>query len=152
MSAETRSARETLELFLRTVADGTRDQLADFYAPDAIVEIPFAPGEIPTVTKGRETMRARMNAAAGALAFDSVENVTLHETADPEVIVAEYQIFGHLAPTGKPFTLTYITVTRVLDGLIVSSRDYGNPLEASALFENAGADLSALTTESAETA
>ena len=133
-----RTPRETMELLLRTVASGTRDQIADLYAPDVVIEIPFVPDGIPTVTQGRETMRARMNAAAALFSFDAVSDVTLHETADPEVIVAEYRIAGHLTPSGKPFTLSYITVTRVRDGLIVSSRDYGNPLEAAALFQEAG--------------
>ena len=92
-----RTARETVELLLRTTAEGTRDQIADLYDPEVVIEIPFSPDGIPNVTKGRETMRARMNAAASLLAFDSVEDVTLHETADPEVVIAEYRILGHLA-------------------------------------------------------
>lgn len=137
-SAPVRTARETVELLLHTTVTGTRDQLADLYAPDVVVEIPFAPDGIPTVTKGQETMRARMNAAASLFAFDSVTDVTLHETTDPEVIVTEYRIHGHLTSSGKPFSLSYVMVIRVQDGLIVSSRDYGNPLEAAALVEEAG--------------
>jgi ketosteroid isomerase-like protein len=137
-----RTARQTVELLLRTTAEGTRDQIADLYDPEVVIEIPFSPDGISNVTKGRETMRARMNAAASLLAFDSVEDVALHETADPEVVIAEYRILGHLAPGGKPFSLSYITVTRVRDGLIVSSRDYGNPLEVGELFKDA--DLKAL--------
>lgn len=66
---------------------------------------------------------------------DSVSDVTLHETTDPEPIIAEYRIHGRLTSSGKPFSLTYITVTRVRGGLIVWSRDYGNPLETAALAE-----------------
>jgi len=138
VSTALRTPRQTVELLLRATAEGTRDQMADLYAPDAMIEIPFAPHGIPAVTTGRETLRARMNAAAALLAFDSVADVTLHETADPEVIVAEYRVHGHLATDGRPFALGYITVTRVRDGLIVSSRDYGNPLEAAALLEGTG--------------
>ena|SRR5438270_217461 len=133
-----RTARETVELLLHTTVSGTRDQIADLYAPDVVIEIPFAPDGIPAVTTGRETMRARMNAAASLFAFDSVSDVTLHSTSDPELIVAEYRVHGHLASSGKPFSLTYITVTRVRDGLIVWSRDYGNPLETAALLEETG--------------
>ena len=137
-----RTARETVELLLRTTVEGTRDQIADLYDPEVVIEIPFSPDGIPNVTKGRETMRARMNSAAALLAFDSVEDVSLHETSDPEVIVAEYRVLGHLNPAGKPFSLSYVAVTRVRDGLIVSSRDYGNPLEVAELFKDA--DLKAL--------
>ena len=130
-----RTARETVELLLHTTVSGTRDQMADLYAPEVVIEIPFAPDGIPAVTNGRETMRARMNAAASLFAFDSVSDVTLHETADPEVVIAEYRIHGHLASSGKPFSLTFVMVTRVRDGLIIWSRDYGNPLETAALAE-----------------
>jgi ketosteroid isomerase-like protein len=130
-----RTARETLELLLHTTVSGTRDQMADLYAPDVVIEIPFAPDGIPAVTNGRETMRARMNAAASHFTFDSVSDVTLHETADPEVIIAEYRIHGHLGSSGKPFSLTFVMVSRVRDGLIVWSRDYGNPLETARLVE-----------------
>lgn len=130
-----RTARETVELLLRTAVSGTRDQIADLYAPDVVIEIPFTPDGIPAVTEGRETMRARMNAAATLFVFDSVSDVALRETSDPELIVAEYRIHGHLTSSGKPFSLTYITLTQVRDGLIVWSRDYGNPLETAALAE-----------------
>ena len=129
----TRSPRETIDLFLRTVVDGSRDDLADLYAPDVRIEIPFAPGGIPAVTEGRETLRERMKAAAGRWDFTSVEDVTVHETTDPAVLVAEYQVHGKATATGKDFALTYIAVMRVQDGLIVSARDYGNPEEATAL-------------------
>jgi ketosteroid isomerase-like protein len=138
-----RTARETVELLLRTTVSGTRDQIADLYAPDVVIEIPFAPDGIPAVTEGRETMRARMNAAAALFVFDSVSDVSLHGTADPELIVAEYRVHGHLTSSGKPFTLTYITVTRVRDGLIVWSRDYGNPLEVAQLAAEMGRGSSA---------
>lgn len=106
-----------------------------------VIEIPFAPHGIAAVTEGREAMRARMHAAAALFAFDAVSDVRLHETADPEVIIAEYRITGHVTDGGRPFSLSYITVTRVRDGLIVSSRDYGNPVEAAALLEAAGGSI-----------
>lgn len=148
-STSARSPRETVELMLRTAVSGTRGEMADLYAPDAVVEIPFAPDGIPAVTRGRETMRARMEAAASLFAFDSVTDVTLHETTDPEVIVAEYRINGHLSSSGKQFSLTYVMVTRVRDGLIVSSRDYGNPLETAALREET--DLGSVLEKAAPT-
>ena len=138
-----RTARETVELLLHTTVSGTRDQMADLYAPDVVIEIPFAPDGIPAITNGRETMRARMNAAASLFTFDSVSDVTLHETADPEVVIAEYRIHGHLSSSGKPFSLTFVMVTRVRDGLIVWSRDYGNPLETAALAEEMKAGTAA---------
>jgi ketosteroid isomerase-like protein len=131
-----RSARQTVELLLHTTVSGDRDQMADLYAADAVIEIPFAPDGMPSVTEGRETLRARMKASASLLTFESVSDVTLHETTDPEVIVAEYRIHGHLSSSGKPFSLAFVMIVRVRDGLIVWSRDYSNPLETAALLRD----------------
>lgn len=136
MAATTRTARETVELLLRTTVEGSRDDIADLYAPDVVIELPFTPDGVPSEMKGRENMRARMKAAAGMFGFDEVRDVTLHETADPEVIIAEYRVKGTLTATAEPFTLSYITVTRVVDGLIVASRDYGNPQEVAKLLKD----------------
>ncbi|HEV2634097.1 MAG TPA: nuclear transport factor 2 family protein [Actinocrinis sp.] len=133
MFASARTARETVDLFLHTAVQGSRDELAELYAPDAVIEIPFAPGGVPGVTRGRETLRERMNAAAGRWDFTSVENVTVHETTDPAVLIVEYRINGQVTATGNPFALNYIAVMRVENGLIASARDYGNPEEVSAL-------------------
>ncbi|HEY3870616.1 MAG TPA: nuclear transport factor 2 family protein [Actinocrinis sp.] len=133
MAATARTPRETVELLLRTTVEGSRDDIADLYDPEVVIELPFTPDGMPNVMKGRENMRTRMRAAAGMFGFETVRDVTLHETADPEVIIAEYRIQGTVTATSAPFTLSYITVTRVVDGLIVSSRDYGNPLEVAKL-------------------
>jgi ketosteroid isomerase-like protein len=48
----------------------------------------------------------------------------VHETADPEVIVAEYDYEGRVTATGRTFRLANVQVLRVRDGLITGSRDY----------------------------
>jgi ketosteroid isomerase-like protein len=44
------------------------------------------------------------------------------------VIIVEYEAHGTVIPTGAPFEQTVIAVIRVRDGLVVSYRDYLNPL------------------------
>lgn len=135
MSATVRTARETVELLLRTAVEGTRDDIADLYAPNTVIEFGFAPPGGPATSQGRETLRQRMKATEHLWHFDSVNDITLHSTTDPEVVVAEYKIRGTISATEAPFTLTNICVIRVVDGLIVSSRDYSNPQESEALRE-----------------
>jgi hypothetical protein len=55
---------------------------------------------------------------------------TIHETTDPEVIVAEFEYQGTAAETGEEFALPGVFVMRVRDGEIVSSRDYVDHLTA----------------------
>ncbi|HEY7431443.1 MAG TPA: nuclear transport factor 2 family protein [Streptosporangiaceae bacterium] len=57
-------------------------------------------------------------------------SITIHQTADPEVIVAEFEYQGTVAGTGEPFALPAIFVLRVRNGEIVSSRDYFDHLTA----------------------
>ncbi|MCX5557572.1 nuclear transport factor 2 family protein [Streptomyces sp. NBC_00038] len=48
-------------------------------------------------------------------------NITIHETTDPEVSVAEFEYQGTVAETGEPFALPGIFVLRVRDREIISS-------------------------------
>ena len=59
-------------------------------------------------------------------------NVVVHETTDPEVIVAEYDYSGESLTTGKSFEAANIQVLRIRDGLIVFSRDYHDYLKITA--------------------
>ncbi|WP_037973762.1 nuclear transport factor 2 family protein [Streptomyces sp. NRRL WC-3742] len=133
MSVATRTPRETVEEFLRITVEGPREALADCYAPDAVVSIPFAPDGIPQESAGREVMREQMKVTAGLWTFHSVDGVSIHETVDPEVVIAEFRVHGRMTASEEEFSLRYICVMRIVDGLIVSSRDYGNPLESAVL-------------------
>lgn len=71
-------------------------------------------------------------------------NVTIHETANPEVIVAEFQYEGVVVETGKPFVIPGIFVMRVQDGKIVESRDYLDHLRSAAARDMLGDVLDAV--------
>jgi uncharacterized protein len=55
-----------------------------------------------------------------------MRNMVVHETLDPEVVVAEWDYDGLVTTTGHTFGVSNITVTRVRNGKIVVSRDYHN--------------------------
>jgi ketosteroid isomerase-like protein len=128
-----RTARETVEELLRRITADDRSKIADLYDPDVVIENPFAPQEFPGVARGRERIREQMKVNAGLWRFDRVEQIGLHETADPEVVVVEYRVHGRISAGEEPFVLSFVMVIRVRDGLIVTSRDYSNPLEAAVL-------------------
>jgi ketosteroid isomerase-like protein len=123
------SPSEVIERLLEAVVNGTVDDRLELYAEDAVIELPFAPGGMPPTPTDRETMRARMNAAREQWRFHKYNILGLHQTVDPEVVVAEYRVHGTMTATQKAFQYTFVTVTRVRDGRIVWSRDYNNPLE-----------------------
>jgi ketosteroid isomerase-like protein len=135
MSEPVRTTRETVELLLRTITEGTRDDLADLYAEDVLITNPFAPEGVPNEARGNAELRARMKKFQRYLAYNEVKDVALHETTDPQVAVVEYTLLGTLVPTGEAFELRAVNVMRVVDGLIAESRDYTDALRVAKLFE-----------------
>lgn len=78
--------------------------------------------------------------------FDSLDELHLHETEDPELVVAEYRLHGRIVPTGKEFAHHLVMVARIRDGLITHSRTYANPLDNAVAFDAVNDLLAALTT------
>ena len=118
------------QVFAR-LSQGITDQrwleLAELYAEDVVVDMPFA-APTPTHLHGREEVRTHFAAAAQGPLSLQAHNVVVHETADPEVIVAEFDYVGHVATTDTTFRVANIQVLRIRDGLIVESRDYHDHL------------------------
>lgn len=131
----TRTALETTELLLRAVTGPNRDDLADLYAPDAAITNRFAPDNVPATTRGNEELRGRMKVMAELVTYDAVEDVRIHQTQDPEVVVAEFTVLGHVIADGSTFRLPFVNVMRIVDGLVQDSRDYGDAVRARELFE-----------------
>jgi ketosteroid isomerase-like protein len=116
------------EVFLRLVdgiAGRRYDDLPELYAERTDVRHPLWPGGTPPLTS-RDDLRRHF--ATGAEATADVqfraEVVAVHETQDPEVVVAEFEYRGTEAATGERFAVPCILVMRVRDGQIVESRDY----------------------------
>jgi uncharacterized protein len=107
------------------VCDQKWDDLPSLYAEETNVVHPLDPFRAPPLLT-REQLREHFaggDDALGDVRFEPA-NITIHQTADPEVIVAEFEYQGTLPGTGESFALPGIFVIRVRDGQIVSSRDY----------------------------
>lgn len=125
----TATSREVVEQVLRVSREMDTEAFVSLFAPDGYVEWPYRPAGVPARVAGREQIREFLTAQAGGLVrFDEYRNIVIHETADPEVVIVEYDVHGTVLPTGAPLRQTIIAVIRVRDGLIVSYRDYLNPL------------------------
>lgn len=122
--------RAVFERLHRAVRDDyDMDTQADLYAPDGTLEMPFAPTGAPHRIEGREEIR-RVLKAAGERARQAgrrivaYRDLVVRETDDPEMIVAEFELHGESTATGATYTLSFIQVLRVRNGLIVAMRDY----------------------------
>ncbi|OLT09264.1 hypothetical protein BJF78_31060 [Pseudonocardia sp. CNS-139] len=124
-----RSPRDVVEQVRRMVA-GEDGRFADLFAPDGVMRYPFAPPGTPSELAGRDAIAAWFDRAAGTrdlLRMDGVDAV-VHETADPEVVVAEIEHHGHSTALDGPYRFRALGVIRVRDGLIVSYDDYMDPI------------------------
>lgn len=125
------SPRSVFESLLQGISDRKWDDLADLYAEDAVVEMPFAPWS-PARLEGREAIRAHFAAAAEGPLTLQAGNVVVHDTGDPEVVIAEFDYDGQVSTTGRSFLVSNVQVLRVHNGQIVSSRDYHDHLAIAA--------------------
>jgi len=58
---------------------------------------------------------------------ESYDVVKLHQTQDPEVVIAEIRAKGTVTTTGRSFTATSIQILRIREGHIVLFRDFADP-------------------------
>ena len=118
--------RELLDRYYRAMLDKSADDLADLYAADAVHEFPFTTPGFPPRFEGREELRAGYHAAwdASPARVTAIEDVRLHETADPDVLIAEQRVVGTVGTDGPSFAVPGVLVLRVRDGRLVHVRDY----------------------------
>lgn len=116
------------------------------YAPGALVEYPFAL-LAPTRLDGREAIRRYFAAVARTPLELQARDITVHETSDPEVVIAEWDYDGLMTTTGRSFQVSNIQVSRIRNGQIVASRDYHNHLVLAEVLGQIPALLAALASE-----
>ncbi|GAB3453986.1 nuclear transport factor 2 family protein [Actinophytocola sediminis] len=114
--------RKVATSLLDAISRGSWSDLPDLYAEDAVVEQPFS--QEPVVLAGRAAVAAHFAGAANLPLRVTATNVVLHETADQEVVIVEYDYLAENTTTGHTSTVHNIQVLRVRAGRIVASRDY----------------------------
>jgi len=149
--AQPRSPRDVFLALVNGIADGNPDGLPELYAEQIDVVHPFDPLRGAPL-RSREELRERMQQfAARPRQRRQVGNVTIHETTDPEVIVAEFEYQG-TNDAGQPYALPAIFVMRVRNGEIVSSRDYHDHLASARAAGRLGELFAAVTAQDAAAA
>jgi uncharacterized protein len=108
--------------------NGDADGFADLFAPDAVMEWPFALPGTPARLEGREAIREHSRRIiASPLRVEEYEVAELYQTQDPEVVIAEMRAKATVTTTGQSITATAIQVLRIRDGHIVLFRDFSDP-------------------------
>jgi ketosteroid isomerase-like protein len=121
--------QELFERYVWAGMTGDADLMAGLFAVDGVFEAPLvAPGgPFPHRLEGREAVRAGMadyyRRPPPAYAVDPDRSrYVLHETADPDVFVAELD--GVATLDGREVALPIVRIFRLRDGEIALLRDY----------------------------
>jgi uncharacterized protein len=108
---------------------GDIDGFADLFTPDAVLEFAFhgPPGTAVRI-EGREAIRAySRQIMTSPLRLEDFEVTELHQTQDPEVVIAEMRSTATLTTTGRSLAVTSIQILRIEDGHIALFRDFADP-------------------------
>jgi uncharacterized protein len=126
--------RDVLERLRKVLSANDKQGFADLMAENGVLEWPFRSDDVPARLEGREAIREYVtnSSLAALLRFEDLRPDAVHETADPEVIIAETTTIGRVVKTDRRFELPAIAVLRIRNGKIISYRDYVNPLAAPA--------------------
>lgn len=111
------------------ILDGDAEGFAALFAPDAVIEVPFAGApDAPMRIEGRrKILEFARHAMASLLSLEDMEVTALHQTQDPEVVIAEMRAKGTVTTTGRSFSVTSVQILRIRDGLIELFRDFADP-------------------------
>ncbi|MFF4414734.1 nuclear transport factor 2 family protein [Streptosporangium sp. NPDC001559] len=120
--------QDVIERRRSLVLEHDMDGFAELFAPDGVIEMPFAPPGMPTRIEGREAIRDFSAAATiSLLRVEDMWTTQVYQTTDPEVLIVELEAKAVVTTTGAPFQSTSVQVFRIRDGKILLFRDYWNP-------------------------
>lgn len=121
--------KQVYERQLHLALAGDRVAQLELYALDAVVEAPFAPAGMPNRFEGRDQILAMSLALDAARPADlriveDLSHLVVHETVDPEVVIAEIDAVAELPGADLRVQVRQVHVVRVRDGQIVHLKDY----------------------------
>ena len=108
-------------------------------AEDAVVEFPYA-GSVqrPTRLVGKAAIADYFRPGISLFQGLSFRDLRVVPGADPDVAVVEVHGTATITTTGRRYEQDYVVFVRTRDGLVVSYREYWNPLPGIEAFGLAG--------------
>lgn len=104
------------------------DNWIDLWADDAVLEFPFAPKNRPSIYHGKQDILTYMSSTTRSIVVDSVAALKIASMLDPNKLVIELTIHGHLISNGATYDQIYVTFFEFESGKIKYYREYWNPL------------------------
>lgn len=124
LSTATELLRHSLDLFLAKDMKGWSLLCSD----DVVAEFPFAPEGSPKRLEGREALYEYLRNYPSVIDVHSIPHLRIYPTDDQNVAIAEWSSAGEVLTNGNAYEMRYATFVTFRDGLIVSYREYWDPL------------------------
>lgn len=123
---------EVFDRMRRHWLDGEEGFSEDELAEDVVIETPFSPPGARRF-EGRQSWLAHASGQRSALPvrFEGCREIAVHRTADPELIIVEYELTATVTMTGRRSSAAFIGVLRAREGRTVLWREYQNVLAMS---------------------
>jgi ketosteroid isomerase-like protein len=118
------SPRTVAERLVTGISTGQFSEVAGLYAEDCVVEVPYAFGRADPLLEGGDAIRAHFARGPGQPFELRARDLVVHQTEDPELVVAEWDYEVTARTTGRTARVSNVQFLRVRDGLIVHSRDF----------------------------
>ena len=122
---------------LAGVVDG--DHYFDVVADDAVFEFCYVFPDFPTKIVGRDALMALYSGYGDRTVLHGGDELIVHRSQDPGVLILEYEVHGKNIRTGKPYDNRFISVVTIDDRKIVRWRDYVDSLAAFTAAADTGA-------------
>lgn len=127
---------ETKPTFVSVLRDALGERIdpsaanfIEMMAEDFIMEFPYARPGMQRRIEGRTAVVAYLMTVAGSVSVDTMDNVVVHQTADPEVVIVEFEAHGRALKVDEPYVQRYISVIRARGGKMIHFKDYWDPLQ-----------------------
>jgi uncharacterized protein len=95
---------------------------------NVVVEFPFAPDEASRKLLGRTAIYEYLKDYPSVIDLQHTPTMKIRATDDPDTAIAEWSVSGRVISNGNPYEMSYATFVTFKDGLIVSYREYWNPM------------------------
>jgi ketosteroid isomerase-like protein len=116
--------RHSLDLFLAKDMKAWSLLCAD----DVVAEFPFAPEGSPKRLEGRAALYEYLRDYPNVIDIRSIPQLRIYPANDPNVAIAEWSSSGEVLTNGNAYEMRYATFVTFRDWLIVSYREYWDPL------------------------
>jgi uncharacterized protein len=119
---------EIVQRGLAGLVDG--EHYFDVVAADALFEFRYIFPGWPQTVRGRDALMALYASYGNNIVLHGADQLVIHRSQDPRVVIIEYDVHGKLVATGSSYDNRFISVVSIDGRKIVRWRDYMDSLAA----------------------